>query len=991
MGEESHPQPSNDSKTPAGPPGHAKTTRGNRRNDSTVNRLPDVGIGTGQRLIDGVTEYHAAYFAHELTRRAATDDPDKLANSLLNSGIDLNPHQIDAALFAFKSPLSRGAILADEVGLGKTIEAGLIISQLWAERKRRILIICPTMIRKQWAQELAEKFSIDALILDRKAYNFAKKQDREPFAPNDQVVICSYHFASAQQLDVFKLHWDLVVIDEAHRLRNVWKNPSGIAAKIQNAVENRPLVLLTATPLQNTLLELYGLVSYIDPHMFGNINAFRARYMSGPIQGRELGDLRARLKPICQRTLRRQVPEIRFTHRLPLTHPFEPNEDEQRLYNLVSAYLQRENIVAIPYRQRSLLILIVRKILASSSFAIANTLQSLIDRLRTEGGDALERLEEDVDSAEETADEWSEAESDTENLIARSPEDIRKEIAELSEYLELAKSITKNAKGEALLQALDKGFEKMHELGGNRKAVVFTESKRTQRYLADLLSANGYAGRIVTLSGSGSDENSNRIYREWLQRHKGSPNVTGSKPVDFRSALVEEFRDRADILISTEAGAEGLNLQFCSLVVNYDLPWNPQRVEQRIGRCHRYGQRHDVVVVNFLNQKNAADLRVYELLSEKFKLFEGVFGASDQILGALESGVDFEKRILQIYQTCRTKDEIDTAFDALKAELEEQIEQRMTEASRKLLEDFDEEVRERIRATGQHALTRLDSVSRMLWQLAKHELGDSARFCDDDFEFEYESERYRVARPGVHLDGVIRFSPGSPLGERLIAQAASRALESAHVVFDYTNTQEKAGILVPYLGRSGWLMLSVLSVESEQDREDRLLFSVLDDGGEPLESDFGAKLFTQRAKSVSPTLVPPDVETALSNRAEYLKNLALEDIAQKNRRFFEQELEKLELWADDLKHGLEFEIKQLDREIKDVAREAKLAPTLDEKVALEKKRRELESKRNHKRRQLFEEQDKIDAEKEALIQAVEGRLRQAAAGRPVLTLKWEVT
>jgi len=129
--------------------------------------------------------------------------------------------------------------------------------------------------------------------------------------------------------------------------------------------------------------------------------------------------------------------------------------------------------------------------------------------------------------------------------------------------------------------------------------------------------------------------------------------------------LVEYFRDEAVIMIATEAGAEGINLQFCSLVVNYDLPWNPQRIEQRIGRCHRYGQRHDVVVVNFLNRKNAADQRVYQLLSEKFKLFEGVFGASDEVLGNIESGVDFEKRIAQIYQQCRTEDEIQSAFDAL--------------------------------------------------------------------------------------------------------------------------------------------------------------------------------------------------------------------------------------------------------------------------------------------------------------------------------------
>ena len=144
-----------------------------------------------------------------------------------------------------------------------------------------------------------------------------------------------------------------------------------------------------------------------------------------------------------------------------------------------------------------------------------------------------------------------------------------------------------------------------------------------------------------------------------MKQHAGTDRITGSPTADKRAALVEYFRDEASIMIATEAAAEGINLQFCNLVVNYDMPWNPQRIEQRIGRCHRYGQKYDVVVVNFLNKANAADVRVYQLLAEKFKLFDGVFGASDEVIGAIESGVDFEKRIVGIYQQCRTTEQIE--------------------------------------------------------------------------------------------------------------------------------------------------------------------------------------------------------------------------------------------------------------------------------------------------------------------------------------------
>jgi SNF2 family DNA or RNA helicase len=169
-----------------------------------------------------ITDYQAKYFAYDLTKRCPSDSPEKLAGAVASAQVDLNPHQVDAALFAFNSPLSRGALLADEVGLGKTIEAGLVISQKWAERKRRILVITPSNLRKQWHQELSEKFFLPCAILETRSYNAAIKQgDFRPFEREGAVVICSYQFARNKAADVHAIAWDLVVIDEAHRLRNV--------------------------------------------------------------------------------------------------------------------------------------------------------------------------------------------------------------------------------------------------------------------------------------------------------------------------------------------------------------------------------------------------------------------------------------------------------------------------------------------------------------------------------------------------------------------------------------------------------------------------------------------------------------------------------------------------------------------------------------------------------------------------------------------------
>src|SRR5450432_1069755 len=169
------------------------------------------------------TAYHAKYFAYELTKQCAADSVEKIAASLADAQVDLNPHQIEAALFAFRSPLSKGAILADEVGLGKTIEAGILLAQKWAERKRKLLIIVPSNLRKQWNQELSEKFFLPSVILETRSFNEQLKQKNlNPFT-RPEIVICSFQFGRSKDVYVSQIAWDLVVIDEAHRLRNVYK------------------------------------------------------------------------------------------------------------------------------------------------------------------------------------------------------------------------------------------------------------------------------------------------------------------------------------------------------------------------------------------------------------------------------------------------------------------------------------------------------------------------------------------------------------------------------------------------------------------------------------------------------------------------------------------------------------------------------------------------------------------------------------------------
>jgi len=945
------------------------------------------------------TDYHSAYYAYELTRRHSVQDPQKLAVVLADAQVDLNPHQLDAALFAFKSPFSKGSILADEVGLGKTIEAGLVIAQKWTEGARRILIITPANLRKQWAQEMADKFYLPAVILEAKNYRQDQQNGRASPFIQESLVICSYQFAAKHSDVILSLHWDLAVIDEAHRLRNVYKPDNKIAKAIKTALANTPKLLLTATPLQNTLLELYGLVSVIDDYAFGDFKSYKAQYSR--LNGEAVFDeLKSRLAPLCHRTLRRQVVEyIRYTNRIPITEDFFPSDEEIALYDMVSEYLRQPKLHALPNSQRQLITLILRKLLASSTFAIAGALDSLSKRLKRELKEAqivagLEEIEQDYEEYGDDAEEWSEDEA-PDILTPDDVASIEKEIEELETFRDIAVNITENAKGAALLNALKHGFVKANELGAAEKTIIFTESKRTQNYLLRLLSENGYADRIVLFNGTNSDPRSRAIYNKWYEIRKNTDRVSGSKTADMRAALVDYFKESAQIMIATEAGAEGINLQFCSMVVNYDLPWNPQRIEQRIGRCHRYGQKHDVVVINFLNRRNAADQRVYELLAEKFRLFSGVFGASDDVLGAIESGVDFEKRVAAIYQNCRTTEDIEAEFLRLQTEMEETINATMADARKKLLENFDAEVHDRLRVNLVESSEYLNKYDTMLWRVTVNELKDAATFDETSFSFALKSTAvlgisiptgtYTLART---VEDAHRYRIGHPLAQALIARAKNRELSGAIVEFSYSAWPQKAAALEPFLGKRGVLTLSHLTITGA-DRQDHTILCATTDAGAFLPDEVARRLFDLPCNVAVSSDVGQSAEI-LKSEVGRRREAILSTLAEKKAQWFEEEIDKLDNWAEDKRRGLKADLQDYDDQIKTLKKEAKLAANLPEKLLAQKQIRDLDAKRNTAWREYDEEAKTIEQQKDILLDNVEEQLKQTINEKTIFTIGWRI-
>ena len=943
-----------------------------------------------------ITRYHARYYAALLSQKSTGGELESLSQSLLSSTVDINPHQIDAALFAFRSPLSKGVVLADEVGLGKTIEAGLVLCQYWSTGKRKIIVVCPASLRKQWEAELQDKFGIPCEILDTKNYNAYLREGRNPLSAK-RVIICSYNFCAKHKGDIVTIGFDLAVMDEAHKMRNVYRKSARTAADVRDALHGVKKLLLTATPFQNSLMELYGLTSVIDDHFFGSEKSFRNEYG----KGENLKQLRQRIQPLFTRTLRKDVKEyINYTRRLPLTQKFNATDDEYELYQEVSEFLRRDDLYSVPASQKKLTTMIVRKILASSTYALIFTLEHIKERLlrMLEANKAEDlNVEELVDE-----DEWQtyqEYEDDSamvceESLFDEDEIDVprlKEEIETVEGFIDKARHIKEESKAKALLIALEQSFDKLREMGANRKALIFTESTKTQAYLREFLEANGYDGKVVLFNGKASEPQTNDIYKRWCEAHPDK--VSGIKAADRRAAIVDYFQNEAEIMIATEAAAEGLNLQFCSLIINFDLSWNPQRIEQRIGRCHRYGQKFDVVVVNFINIRNYADVRVFELLNDKFKLFDDVFGASDEILGKADN-IDIESRIWEIYQQCRSEEEINAAFSRLQADMQEEIDQRMDEVRQEVMEHFDINVQEHLRTRKDETGAFLNRYQHVFWELTKYVLSSQAVFNDSNYTFVLKTpvagERKGKYSMLNNQNDALPYRLNDTLAQHVINTALSLPLDDGGtVVFDEAAISMNANLPDYLHGESGWLVLSSLSVSSFEE-EQYHIFTAITDSGRTLTQDDAERLMLNGGVETDVAAIPTDVKEKLQKNIAQRSKAKLNDIDSRNLNYFRQEENRIYQWERDCIDGLEAELTIVKRSTLQAERDARNATSVHEKLELERKIDELKRKKRRLRNELEDKEDEIGEQRRRMIAELEQRMILSTESSNMFLIRWQV-
>ena len=720
------------------------------------------------------------YWAQQLTLRSEDGGASNLALTLNDIRINPIPYQISAVSRALKTLREHnGAILADEVGLGKTIEAGIIIHQHWQQGKRKILIVVPASLIEQWNKELREKFNLSTTVVDSRYLR--RKNPPNPFI-SDKIVLCSYHFASNKAKYLSGLPWDLCCIDEAHNLRN---RHGRRATALRNALRDVPKLLLTATPIQNSMEDLYALAGLIDEY-------FTIRPQAET------------WSPILIRNLRKDS-GVHFVNRIAATHNFKLNAAERRLYARLEKFLQRDNLHYLNIGNRQLVKMTLRRLLASCPSNLAGTLDRLAERLQEMYSQSV------TPTITASADELREMEKVLLKPKRHKPtpkelEELQRESEELRELRRLANQTASAGKSQALLRALEEGFR-----SGKRKAVVFTEFLQTQRFLFELLRKNF---RVVMINGDNLNPQANEIYHAWKEKR---PKLKSNPNLDRKTAILDHFRRKADILIATDAASEGLNLQFCSLLVNYDLPWNPQRIEQRIGRCHRCEQKNDVVVVNFLNADNQAEQRLLELLIHKLEIFNRVLGSSDSTLGEVGDGKKSERRIGEIFLRCRTSEEINRAFDRM------EIVPAQLDDSMKQTHLF-------------HITAEVEEYRRKLWEVCKYAYGKWGTFSDKTMTFripeELEYERTEL-KPGKYslLPQSKRRGYKALDQQSLIVQAAldcCRKLPNKSAIL-----QIPAGI-VP--GTGGFLQVSLLKCRCHYEYE-KLIYTGYSDACEALTEE----------------------------------------------------------------------------------------------------------------------------------------------------------
>ena len=608
------------------------------------------------------TPFHAYYKARLLEQ---LPEAEQFIPVFASSGIEIYPFQIAAASFALRSPYQKGAVLCDEAGMGKSHEAMLVINQKWLEGYSRILLVIPNAdLLHQWMEMLERFYTVPYVVLtSRKEWQAHSAPDHPNAFIQDAIVITTYDFAADNEEAAKVVNWDLTVFEEANALSPVYQEDNKQAKALKRIAGDSFKLLLTGTPIEKNIMDLYGLIWFIDETLLPGEKEFLARYLRRPENYPELSEQVSRY---CFRTLRSQAKHYaKVTERVLLTAEYTPSKAERQLYELLYAYINQSEKKAFPEMNQYDLALRLLGLLGSSTAAILQTIKGIVKRLQG------------LENAAEELTQWQEIQA-------------------------VAESIPQDAKAGELLTVLKQGFSLMKKTGAKQKAVIFTESVETQKILQNLLS-----GQYRTLAYNGSADYS----------------------------VIRQFKEDGEVLISTDNGAKGFNLEEAAFIIHYDLPYNTLKLEQRIDRCHRLGQENDVLSVAFIDKNNFADVRKLELVNKRMLVTDGVFGITDDVLGGFTD--DVKGAFPVIAQRLRPRAQIEQAYRQT-LDAHEDNRQTVSAAEDILFTTFTKELADKVKINPKYVNRRGKELNNDLWEIAKwffnryNEKNDDCYFVIDE-------------------------------------------------------------------------------------------------------------------------------------------------------------------------------------------------------------------------------------------------------------------
>jgi hypothetical protein len=889
---------------------------------------------------------HRRLLAEQLLGLRRSTEGRRYASAQRSGRIDPNPHQVDAVIFALSRVREGGCILADEVGLGKTIEAGLVMAQLRAEGATRMLLVAPKALIGQWREELFTLFGINVAEPDT--------GDRA-FAGPGVFLVGRDLLGSERGLEQLLASgpFDLCVVDEAHEVfagiyrrfdrsgHYVDDSPHArLAGRLRVLLGGQtPVLLLTATPLQNSLAELWGLVQYVDRSgtLLGDLPTFRQLFCSDDDRMLASGqeeDLQRRMQVVIRRTLRRQAQEFMktpFVSRRARLFEYDMTDEERALYDDVTRYLLTPGLAAFRGQQRRLLVIGFHRRMASSHRALGRSLSRVAERLgrllASDGGDAAGDDDVAVEFYEDLEEPDELAMTDSEEGPEPGRDHIRAELALVESFVTRLAALATDSKARALLDAVRVSSEAAAQGERSGKLVIFTESLATQDYLRELLIASQLVddSEITLFRGQNASPRALSALARWEQEvgERLGKRARPSRDVAMRLALVHEFKQRSRILIATEAGAKGLNLQFCDTVINYDLPWNPQRIEQRIGRCHRYGQVRDVMVINFLARDNAAQRLTFDILSRKLELFGAVLDASDQVLHDPErrsSGralaalsADFATELRRIYQSARSVQQIELELTRLSDTLERsrgQVEAMHERTAGLIASRFDEAVRHAFRQIAEELPGHLRELDRDLERLVCDYLDSEnvgyRRVTPEGaagIEIEPNDRLPEPFRSGVYVSvgSGAALARGEPLNvnHALVRLAAEAACEVTREPFRVRMGRDDVSAEIEGLrGRRGRVRVMKLRYPGFEPVDRLVPVVVLEGGAESLEPSITLRLLQGSLEPVA------ELETRVSDAemdeaVEEALFLDEHEVSRLEQGLFERAMGQLERFIED--------------------------------------------------------------------------------------------